>query len=30
MKVKETKKIDASDLKKLGVNAKKRLNAVKC
>lgn len=28
--VKETKKIDASSLKKLGVNAKKRINAVKC
>jgi len=28
--VKESQKIDASSLKKLGVNAKKRINAVKC
>ena len=30
MKTKEIKKIDASDLKKLGVNAKKQLKAIKC
>lgn len=30
MDVKDTKKIKASDLRKLGVNAKKRLAEVKC